>query len=639
MAPRRQFLHKTQSVGALLIMCTLGLALSLTSRAGGDQAANLLPNPSFEQGTATPDGWQLCPWGGAKLTRDTTVARTGAASARVGISPEGAAEYPCFKYVQLGAKPGEAYHGTVFARTRGMTDIGAYIAVEYYAGDKRLAFDSSEFTGPGDRDWMRLAVDGIVPPGADRISLCLAAHGQGQAWFDDATLERTLSAPAEFAGDRITVRVQPEVTINARFLGFGSQGDYFLTRSMNTARGVNDDDRKLVLDRVAEMRPQIIRTFFDYKWWEPEPGQHTPDSEAMRDYIAWVRFLKGLGTSVLLCPWGDCFASPAWMRCGNGRLPAPEEREAMICSLADLVQFLRRDQGLDNVRYVCLMNEPDNDPNRAVPPEEHIRLCRLLDAMLRERGVRGEVSLLGSDDCQGSMLHANRWFRETLAGEHGFCDGFSSHTYQHQYTPALVPWVKERLDLLKAASSPPKPLLITEFGYGGSTFDNPVNGQYEYGLFLGDFAITALNAGASAALQWCLMDTYYDDTNAQHWGLWQYKDKGWQPRPGFYAWSLVTRYTRADSRVVKVTLAPEAGQVRAAALVAPDGRLTVMLVNRLTRPMQVSVLPGLKRTVRLRVHEYAREAAEPAGVVEVEQGGKAEVALAAEAFVVLTEQR
>ena len=317
----------------------------------------------------------------------------------------------------------------------------------------------------------------------------------------------------------------------------------------------------------------------------------------------------------------------------------------MIRSLADLVQFLRRDQGLDNVRYVCLMNEPENDFNRRFPVAEHVRLSRLLDTMLRERGVRSGVSLLGSDDCQGTVLGANQWFRDTLALGGGLFDGISSHTYQHQYTQALVPWVKERLDALKAVPGPVKPLLITEFGYGGSTFDNPANGQYEYGLFLGDFAITALNAGASAALQWCLFDTYYDDTTAQGWGLWQYKDKGWRPRPGFYAWSLVTRYSRADSRVVKVALEPEAGQVRAAALVAPDGRLTVMLVNRLTRPMQVSLLPGLKRPARLHMYQYTRDAVASAGaqmipaagVVEVRPGGKGEVAMPAESFVVLAE--
>ena len=212
-------LREARLIGALLALCALSAALGATDCAARDQAPNLLPNPSFEQGGATPDGWQLFPWGGAKLTRDTAVAHSGAASGRIEISPEGAKEYPTFKHTQLGAKPGEAYHCKVFARTRGITDIGAYIAVEYLAGDKRLGFDHGGFTGPGDHDWMLLEVDGIVPPGADRITFCLAAHGQGQAWFDDATLERTLNAPAEFSGDRIAARIHSEVTVNARFLG------------------------------------------------------------------------------------------------------------------------------------------------------------------------------------------------------------------------------------------------------------------------------------------------------------------------------------------------------------------------------------------------------------------------------------
>jgi alpha-galactosidase len=327
----------------------------------------------------------------------------------------------------------------------------------------------------------------------------------------------------------------------------------------------------------------------------------------MRDYVAWVRFLQGLGTAVLLCPWGDYFAYPGWLRDGEQRLPKAEKRDAMVRSLVDLVDHLRRTEGLDDVRYLCLMNEPDSDyVGRPTPVDEYLRLNRLLDRLLRERGLRQEVFLLGADECQSGPLELGPWLPAVLAEDTRWFDGLSVHTYRHEYTPALGPWFRAREDLLRSREGGRRrPILITESGYGGGTFDNPENGRYEYGLWMADFAVTALRAGAAAVLTWCLFDTYYTDTLAQHWGLWQYKDQAWEPRPGFYAWSLLTRYTRAGSRVVDVTVTPEAPSLRSVALLTPDGHLTVLLVNRYARPMSVTLQLGRNRA--LRRYAYSQE--------------------------------
>jgi len=48
-------------------------------------------------------------------------------------------------------------------------------------------------------------------------------------------------------------------------------------------------------------------------------------------------------------------------------------------------------------------------------------------------------------------------------------------------------------------------------------------------------------------LMWCLTDTDYGQP--MKWGLWRFRDEGWEPRPGFYSWSLITRYTEIGSSV------------------------------------------------------------------------------------------
>ena len=180
-----------------------------------------------------------------------------------------------------------------------------------------------------------------------------------------------------------------------------------------------------------------------------------------------------------------------------------------------------------------------------------------------------------------------------------------------------------------------------------TAYTNTENEKYEYGLFLADFAITALREGASAALTWCLGDVYYSDLDIhrQRWGLWHYKDEGWEPRPGFYSWSLVTRYTRPGSRVLAVTSSPEAPDIRAVALVSPEGKLTVLVVNRYARAIQATVSPALDRPLSLHRYEYRKDAIptpdrgmiSASGVTTAPAGGTLQLPLPAEAFVVLTE--
>ena len=112
---------------------------------------------------------------------------------------------------------------------------------------------------------------------------------------------------------------------------------------------------------------------------------------------------------------------------------------------------------------------------------------------------------------------------------------------------------------------------------------------------LADFAITVLRERCAGALMWCLMDTNYDATRMK-WGLWRFRDEKWEPRPGFYAWSLITRYTELGSTVHR--LASDSPSVVAVAFRAPSkGSWTLMAVNRSdsARPLTVSGLPAGSR--------------------------------------------
>ena len=210
---------------------------------------------------------------------------------------------------------------------------------------------------------------------------------------------------------------------------------------------------------------------------------------------------------------------------------------------------------------------------------------------------------------------------------------------------------------LEPAAAKRKPLMLTEFNRedpealevvgGVRHMNNRHVARYEHGLYLAHSAIEALRCGASGALVWCLTDTYYDATTFMKYGLWQYKDAGWKPRPGYFAWSLLTRYTVPGSQVLQPRYAqPEAFYwVPAVALRTPAGRYTIVAVNLSGRPLRLSVDLAAPRRLDLKQFEYTRAGVEQAQGdmlassqhIQVAERSPLEVTIATDGFLLLTD--
>jgi hypothetical protein len=628
-------------------------------------AENLLANPSFEQSdqsaeTTRPASWEAWAYPGTQLIQASDVSRTGSASARIVVDPDGADAFPLFCQ-RFPVQPGERYRGSIWARTsQVLSSWGPQLNFELLdANGVRLPFVEGGQAGGGTHDWVPLSAEVFVPPGAAQMLFCAFAHGPGTVWLDDAELQ-CIGTPDRFAGNTASLHVATQQVRNTYFLGFGCHGDNFLSLPCNNDLGVTDEDRAHVKERVRWMRPDLMRLFFDFKWWEPVEGQNDPTNPHLVALLDWMRFLQSIHCDVLIHPWGDQFAysnwmkpaqDPQWWQHSDSRLPLPTKRDAMVRSLVDFLQFARVTQGLKNITFVALMNEPENDFRRPTPAGEFVRLNRLLAHYLTERGLSDQISLLGPDDCIGPVHGRSLWWNQTVPEASDIFDGFSSHTYKHRDTRLLGQWVADRLGHAAQIdpTGPPRPLLITEFGYvglQGSTFENNENTSYEYGLFMGDFAIAVLNSGASAALNWCLFDQYYDATHCQRHGLWQFKDRAWKPRPAFYSWSVINRYTQAHSHVVTTELSPACEQLRAAAIVSPSGHVTILLVNRYEREIQVQLAIDDSPVERaLRTFRYTPETLASAddslpqesSTAILPANGSVSISLPAQTFALLTD--
>ena len=649
------------------------LFLIPTAAIASAQSENLLPNPSFELGSDMPEGWNVFAYDGTQFRRDPSVSHSGESSAMIGVELEGANAFPCFNYSISNVRPGEEYEASVWVKTENVkANWGAYLTVEFFAGNERLPWTEGGNSGGGDRDWQQLRTRAIVPDRADKMMIAFGIHAEGKVWFDDARLASTGVLHQSFTGASLNLSVHPERIITSNFLGFGAHGDYYLTHPRCRRRGVDDRDLEMINRRIESMRPGIILLFFNYQWWEPQEGKQTPDSEEMQDLVYWIRFLKSIGTDVAVTAWGDNAFYSDWMlpnvksypvRPGGGgptfylapKLPLPEKRKAVVRSFVDLLHYLCEDQGLDNVRYASLMCEPDNDSAfaRGTDPLEYLELHRTLDSELQECGIREQIQVLGPHASGGPATAVSRWMKETLPQGHGLFDVVTAHTYSHQDTRLLPYWVRDRVDYIKSVSAgQPSPFMIAEFGYGGGTFNNPENTKYEYGLFLADFAVTSVREGASAVLMWCLMDTYYQSESRgsepkQEYGLWRFRDEGWRVRPGFYSWSLINRYTKKGSKVLDVESQPVAESIPATAFLSPEGEMTVMVVNRGNHDTTLSLNLGLKRETVMRAYCYSEQTVPtPRGSmigtappVRYRPGQPLQLDLPTKSFVLLTEVR
>lgn len=621
-------------VGYAFVAAGVLVALAAGILMGQGASWNLAPNPGFEDGLK---GWTQR--GPAEFAVDTEVKFSGAASARITV-PEGTKPFYQSLYFEIGdVAGGDRYRAQARVRARGTTGGSAYMAMEFLdAANQRVSIYHSEISPETGRErWDVLSVSGAVPETARVLRLLLVLHDNATAWFDDVRLE--LVERAAPPSPVLTATLQPKQVVSRGWLGFGAQGDLFFWSESNISKGITDEDRALVKGRILAMRPQVVRLLGDLNWWEQERGRITPDSEGMRSLCETLAIYKAAGTDVMITEWG--YGLPGWCQ-ATGRVPHPDQRLAFVRSWASLIKYLRSQRGFTNVRYMAIYNEPNGG---GISFEDYADVYRALDRALREAGLRKDVLILGPDE-----TGAFSWFERAVHELDDVIDVYDAHNYTSNTGEEFAEWVKPRVAILPLLQRPDaygntrKGLMICEFGMnrGMSTYATPENGKYYYGIFLADAAASAASLGVRGMMMWCLSDTWYG-SHKMLWGLWRYKDEGWEPRPGFYAWSLITRHTRRASSVHAIRL--EGGAASAAAFRAPDGHWTLLIVNRARMERRLTIR-GLEPSSRWAPYLYSeatvptpdRGLIKPGPILTVTSKGELTYAMPPESFLLLTDR-
>jgi hypothetical protein len=352
------------------------------------------------------------------------------------------------------------------------------------------------------------------------------------------------------------------------------------------------------------MHPDWVRMFFWHKDWCPSGDWETFtfDSPNMQSHHRTLDLYQRIGARVNVTgvEWGmpDAYRQP----------------QRIARAIGALFDHLIRTKG-----YTCVQDWTlTNEPNWSFAPlgylfEQFVEIHRLVKEEFAKRGLA--VNIVGSDE-SGSL----EWFARCVKDETYFPTAglFSSHGYLRDSERFLVPYFFEDRLALLIARSPRKPLVVGEFGFQDArsgTFDNPLMETYPYAVWTAAFAIEGLNRGVAGFSIWCLHEVQYPSSQMMHYGLWDFKDKGWKPRPVYHAWANFCRLTKAGDKV-RQCLSSHPGHVTGAVV----GK-NLFWVNEGGEPAEVRLSGFQAKEVRM-VTEPALRGDRECGALQEVQGNR-----------------
>jgi len=417
--------------------------------------------------------------------------------------------------------------------------------------------------------------------------------------------------PSVEAVKSIDVQVTNHKTVPAeQFIGFGLEDDCFFFLDDNFRHGITDADVELREHRIAELDPKAIATLF---WWlSMSPNRTldeiTYDTELMRLFYRILDVHQAAGREVIMADifhWGWPMETFPYNE---------KDIERGAKTYIDLLVHLIKEKGYTCIKTVSISGEVDMRWEREFGGtlETYVKACKLVRQGLDERGL-GHVKLIG-DKVSGTV-----WFERMIKAGDDYYDIFTVHEYPDvtQY-----PVVRERLDRALSAihkHSKPiekssdgmiyKPTFLWEIGYvnqgaGDPAGESSVVKTHRYGLLCAHTCNAALNAGIVGGSIWNLQQMYYPGApKPQTWGLWDFKNNGWQVRPIYYAYGLYSRFGKTGSQPLEVKTSPNCYDLSASALSDNDGNRMLYLTN-LSDSEVTCRIDGLPERVYT-IYEYA----------------------------------
>lgn len=417
------------------------------------------------------------------------------------------------------------------------------------------------------------------------------------------------------------VSMDATVIVNDSYIGNGAQWDPYQLDYGKGKLEISEADWKKLYDRLDFMRPQFIRimintsAFLDRGKWRPEKGMETLSK--------MLEYCQSRGVTVLFGDWGWSVLDTQ-----EARINEKNMRHA-----AKLLDYLVHERGFTCIQYYNLINEPNGDwaaTNRSYPL--WASSVRQFHTYMEQVGVVDEVCLVGPDVAIWDKGEA--WWIDSTAVQLGDRVGlYDIHTYPSKITVNSGIY-SNLISAYKNRVPEGKKIVMGEIGFkfveeadslykqenirrakakGHASLEDSQMFVYEYmyGTDMADALFQTVNCGYSGAVAWMLDDAMHANEapdKLKIWGFWnifgeeQFGAEEETLRPWYYAWSLLTRYMPAGSKIYKTQVAGDLAIK--AILIEKEGHYMLAVVNVSKEAkevkiasIQMPVLSGCKKFI------------------------------------------
>jgi hypothetical protein len=501
-----------------------------------------------------------------------------------------------------------------------------------------------------------------VPAPTMRRSVRVMNQLRGRVWKGAAVVCGVLllavaeAAPATAAATHVTIATDQLQT--SPFMGLGVEFDPYDTLSPATINW------PLIEQRLDFMAPGFLRVVLHVSnYFTGFGANHVPvynwTNPQVQELLAILGYAKGQGIPVVLGNWED---------------PVVDDDAAVA---ADFVLALRTTYGFTNIEYYNVENEPNNSSTCDFSCWEGTmkQVATAFDAA----GLQHAVQLVGPDnenswdddppaagrDLKDGLdadnpLDGDSWLTGTLKTIPTLIGAYDTHRYAtiagvengvygdqvrsrrleiSHLNSASKPWFDGEVGLTARQVSPFGPgddidrvtpalraeLDPTDAMADVSSFvdDQPNIANFQYGTWMGDMMIQAINAGLSGASAWDLDDAMhngggYGNFDLKQWGFFNslggqngYPASDINLRPWYFAWSTLSRAFPAGSQPLVVPSTGVAGLRVAAARIRDDSAygsgydLSIAVVDDSTAPRTITLsVPSVTGALAMSQYDY-----------------------------------
>lgn len=398
----------------------------------------------------------------------------------------------------------------------------------------------------------------------------------------------------------VSVAVDRNAVACKSFMGFGVEWDPGFWHEWNVKSGVTEADWDLVVKRIAWMKIPVVRMMMQVKWCRDDKGKFDWTRPEMKNVCRYLDVCQKQGITVILTDWG---CEPNWLKVAD---ISNVEDPKYAAAIGTYMDYLLNQKKYTCIKYFIMVNEPNyevKDFNRWKKGVEQVM------SEIKKRGLDKKIVFVGSDESSDESWHRNAVDQmQKILGAYDI----------HRYAPAdqvrsggLLDFYRTQWDyaLAKDPKAGTKPKIVGEAGIhspGFSASNNPMHLDYEYGLYMADYAAQAVDAGSWAVCAWMLDDSSHHNFT---WGMWKNKTGGFALKPWFYTWSLLCRTVPAGSTTYRLKAIPDLRIMAASSGAGSAEAWTFCLVNRSDKPKPVKIVVPSGKQTTLAHYIYSKEKA------------------------------